>query len=205
MLKLKDVNIVARPGYFGKKRPKIEAEYVRLYGEWAECWQIGEWILNFEEAATLYDDSYYKFISEDERNLYNIVKFSECYDHDHTNIRCGIKHDSVSVPRHIQDVSVRRALVRLGTYFTGFRGPHAEYKEEELLHIRGEGTNGNWLMPGNVPFHRPDLIRPITEVENFPKWANPTSVEGFWQANKVIVIPPNSQLPVSMIGKFPSL
>jgi hypothetical protein len=63
----------------------------------------------------------------------------------------------------------------------------AEYREEELLHIRGEGTNGNWLMPGNIPFHRDDLILPVEQVEKFPKWANPKSVEGFWQANKVIV------------------
>lgn len=187
MLTLDVVKVVARPGYFGKKRPKIEAKYNELYGAWVECWQVNEWILNFEEAVTLYDDSYYKFISEDEKRLSDVVKFSECYDHDHSNICCGVNHDSVSVPRHIQDVSVRRALVRLGTYFKGYRGGHVGYEEEELLHIRGEGTNGNWLMPGNVPFHRPDLIRPIAEVENFPKWANPTSVEGFWQANKVIV------------------
>lgn len=187
MFKLEQVNIVARPGYFGKKRPKIEAKYNAELPGWRECWQIGEWIYNFDEAVTLYDDSYFKFISEDERNLYNIIKFSECYDHDHTNIMCGVNHDTISTPRHIQDVSVRRALVRLGTYFKGFRGSGEQYEEEELLHIRGEGTNGNWLMPGNVPFHRPNLLRPIEEVENFPKWANPTSVEGFWQANKVIV------------------
>lgn len=191
MFKLEQIKIVARPGYFGKNRPAIEAKYNDLYDSWFECWQVGTWILTFQEAVTLYDDAYYELISKSNQVLDRIVAFSECYDHDHTNILCGVNHDYVSTPRHIQDVSVRRALVRMGTYFKGFRGSHEEYKEEELLHIRGEGTNGNWLMPGHVPFHKRNLILDIKKVENFPKWANPLSVEGFWQANKVIVTLPN--------------
>lgn len=187
MRRLSDVQVLARPGYFGRKRPQIEARYNEQFGSWLECWQVGEWVLDFEEAVLLYDDAYYKFISEDEKNLYNIIKFAECYDSDQTNILIGLEHDPKATPRHIQDVSVRRALVRMGTYFSGFRGSNAEYKEEELLHIRGEGTNGNWLMPGNIPFHKLQLIMPTEQVENFPKWANRQSVEGFWQANKVII------------------
>lgn len=187
MRRVSDVKVLARPGYFGKKRPQYIERYNEQFGAWLECWQVGEWVLDFQEAVLLYDDAYYQYLVSRPNALADIVTFAECYDHNHTNIWTGLEHDPVATPRHIQDVSVRRALVRMGTYFSGFRGSNAEYKEEELLHIRGEGTNGNWLMPGNIPFHKRHLILPTDQVENFPVWANPESVEGFWQANKVII------------------
>lgn len=188
MLRLKDVKVLARPGYFGKNRPKVIAKYNEQFGSWQECWQVLDWVLNFEEAVTLYDDAYYEYIRKLPGEKFDeIIRYAECYDHDPSNILTGVRHDPLAVPRHIQDVSVRRALVRMNFYFNKFRGSNVQYDESELLHIRGEGTNGNWLMPGNIPFHKDWLILPTEQVEKFPKWADPKSVEGFWQANKVIV------------------
>ena len=108
------------------------------------------------------------------------MSFGECYDNDPSNIKCGCKHDPKACPRHIQDVSVRRALYRLGVWFNG--------PKDKLLEIRANGSNGCMLSPFNVPFHRPDLI-PIGEHAGpCPKWCNPGTVEAWWQAAKVIII-----------------
>jgi hypothetical protein len=188
MFNLDQVKIVSRPGYFGRKRKEIEQQLSQFPG-WIECWQVHTRIYTFEEAVMIYDDSYYHFL-KDHPKLELVESFGECYDSERNNIACGINHDVYSTPRHIQDVSVRRALLRLGTYFRKYRGPDEKlYDESELLHIRGEGTNGFWLMPGNVPLALDGVIR----EDVLPKeWVKEGSVEHFWQSNKVIVVPHES-------------
>ena len=60
-------HVVARPGYFGKKRAEKEAYYNGKFGDtWRECWEIYHWsshlcvlannpaprqILSFDEAV----------------------------------------------------------------------------------------------------------------------------------------------------------
>lgn len=186
MQKLRNVHVISRPGYFGKKRKEIENQLNIQYPNWKECWQIGDLVFGFDEAVTLYDDAYYKHIEKSHELIKWIVSFGECYDSDRSNIACGINHDLINSPRHIQDVSVRRALIRLGTYFDKYKGPFQSlYDENELLHIRSEDSNGFVLMPGNVPFHMPDVI---VENNNVKSWCKPDSVEYFWQANKIIVM-----------------
>jgi len=190
MISLQDIKIVARPGYFGKQREQKIREYRKQFGACTqEAWQIGNLILDFSEAVLLYDDAYFNHLNTLPPERINwITSFSECYDSNIQNINCGLEHDERVSPRHIQDVSVRKALIRMGTYFKGWRGWESSlYKEEELLHIRNEGTNGYELMPGRVPFHKPKLILPY-EVDNFPKWADVYSIEGFWQLNKVLIV-----------------
>lgn len=188
MKSLKTVKIVSRPGYFGKNRTQIISQLDQKYLGWQECWQIGDMILDFSEAVLLYDDSYYHYFNQNPQIVDWVISFGECYDSERSNIATGTNHDSKAIPRHIQDVSVRRALVRLGTYFKNYYGnDHTLYKEEQLLHIRGKETNGFGLMPGNIPFHKPELIM-TEQVDNMPSWIQPGTVESYWQSNKVIVI-----------------
>lgn len=190
----KDFMIVDRPGYFGKLRNEIEDQYEKDYPilknghpGWQECWQVGEHILDFDEAVMLYDDAYWVHLKDNPDILQWVTSFGECYDSDPSNIACGLEHDPQATPRHIQDISVRKALVRLGIYFKQYIGSfHGFYSESQLLHIRGPKTNGFALMPGNVNFHLPNLIlqeRP----RNMPDWIKPGSIEAFWQSNKVII------------------
>lgn len=213
------VTIVRRPGYFGRKRPEIVESLNQQYGnQWAECWQIpidietftfgaGEanaddvWannptislILPFYEAVTLYDEAYYEFLKNNPYIVKHITSYAECYDSDKSNTLSGTEHDELASPRHIQDVSIRRALLKLGTYFQKFRGQAATYKDDELLHIRGPQTNGGYLNPGLVPFHKTNLIIGHKHIGYLPWcmpwWISKNSIEHFWQSNKVIVVP----------------
>jgi hypothetical protein len=186
---LRDVQIVSRPGYFGRRRTQIASQLDRDYPGWQECWQINNNILSFSEAVLLYDDAYFHHLNNNPQVVDWVTSFGECYDSERANIATGTDHDPKASPRHIQDVSVRRALIRLGTYFKDFRGTdHTLYDEQHLLHIRGEETNGFELMPGNIKFHKPELILQ-ENIENMPGWIKPGTVESFWQANKVIVLP----------------
>lgn len=190
MQSLEDVNIVSRPGYFGKRRTEITLQLDHDYPGWQECWQIGNLIFNFEEAVMLYDDAYWYHLRANPDLMIWVTSFGECYDSDRSNIACGITHDPHVSPRHIQDVSVRRALLRLGVYFKQYLGKdHTLYQEKQLLHIRGPESNGYCLMPGNIKFHLPHLIEKNIKSENMPNWIKPNTVEAFWQANKVIVLP----------------
>jgi hypothetical protein len=189
MLLLKDVQILSRPGYFGRRRTQIASQLDRDYPGWQECWQIGELILNFSEAVLLYDDAYFEHLTLNPHLVEWVTSFGECYDSERDNIATGTTHDPKASPRHIQDVSVRRALVRMGTYFKHYCGTdHTLYDEAQLLHIRGEDTNGFALMPGNINFHKPRLILEES-IGNMPGWIKPGTVESFWQANKVIILP----------------
>lgn len=174
------LQVVDRPGYFGRKRTKKVEFYDNLFGEgkWSECWEIDGKIVPFEKAVELYDAAYYELLSRQPETVDWIVSFGECYDSDPSNIQCGCEHDPNSSPRHMQDISIRRALKKLGVWFKG--------TPDNLLWIRGPESNGFQLNPGNVPFHRPDLI--LSHGGPKPNWAKEASVEHFWQANKVIIV-----------------
>ena len=174
--------IVDRPGYFGAKRPHKIEFYNNLFGEtkWSECWSYNGKILCFAKAVHHYDESYFLHLKANPSLVEFITSFGECYDNDRSNVQCGIEHDCQASPRHIQDISVRRALKRLGVWFLG--------KADNLLEIRGVGTNGEMLNPGKIPFYQPDMILDIQHGGPIPKWAGSHSVEGFWQRNKIIVV-----------------
>lgn len=193
MYKLNQVEILERPGYFGNKRALREKELTEKYGEtWKECWQVKDMILSFEDATMYYEDAYCIYLSKNIEIIPFILNFAECYDSERKNILDHTTYNSTQIPRHIQDIAIRRILLRSGAYFKKFRGVEYwdEYEEEDLLHVRGASSktnkvpNGAALMPGNIPFHVPDLI---LEQNNIPKWAKIDSVEAFWQANKVII------------------
>lgn len=177
------MKIVDRPGYFGKRRPAKVEMYDFLYGEgrWQECWEVEGRTLGFEHAVALYDLAYEIYLRANPLFVAHVARlYGNCYDNDPSNVACGVNHDPSATPRHIQDVSVRRALASMGMEWAG--------PKERLLQIRGPESEGFLLNPGNVPFHRPDLILRGTHAGPVPKWAKPESVEAFWQANKVIVV-----------------
>lgn len=191
-----EVMVLERPGYFGKHRAEKEQEYDQKYGlgGWSECWQVKDCIFNFHAAVMLYDDAYYFYLRDNPELITWCESFDECYDNDKSNVNCGTTHNTTSVPRHIQDVSVRRALLRLGTYFRG------KGNGDNLLWIRSEDSNGWKLSPGNVPFHLPNII--LSEKEGGPirKWVQYNSVEEFWQRNKVIIATPTFFLNKLSVG-----
>ncbi len=183
----KNVKVLERPGYFGKKRVEKELELSRKYGvTWEELWQVNDLFLRFNEAVLLYDRSYLQFLYFNPADVEYITSFGECYDSHPNNIKWGSTHSETDIPRHIQDTSIRRALLSMGVYFKKYKGSiPGLYTTEELLHVRGEGTNGHNYAPMNIPFCDPQLI--LKEGGPLPDWCkNENSVEAFWQRNKVI-------------------
>ena len=176
------MTIVDKPGYFGVKRPRREQFYNDMFGEthWFEGWQIAGKVLCFDRAVELHDEAYYLYLKDHPEVVEYVLKFGNCYSSDPSNIQCGCQHDQQATPRHIQDISVRRALTKLGVWFSG--------PTERLLQIGSTTSEGYILHPGNVPFHRPELILPSPRGGPVPSWAKPQSVEAFWQSTKVIVV-----------------
>ncbi len=174
--------IVDRPGRFGIKREKRVEFYDNMFGHehWSECWQVGSRVLNFLQAVELYDQSYHQFLAENPDIVQSIIQYGECYGYNPENVKAGCQHDQFACPRHIQDVSVRRALKLLGVWFLG--------PADHLLEIRGEDSNGAVLMPGRVPFIYPELILPDGRGGPVPEYVMPGSCEDFWQSNKCIVL-----------------
>lgn len=179
---------VTRPGYFGRRRDLIFSRYDANYNgrdNWRLVWLapvLGDrpgYVFNFEQACRmLYGESYTRYLQDRPDDVDFICEFCDCMDNSPTNIHSGCDY-AIQEARstHIQDIAVRNALKQLGRGFTG--------KRTELLVIRSQDSNGYRFGPGNVPFYNPSLI---IQPSMCPPWANPGSVEDFWQSNKFLQV-----------------
>ena len=148
-------------------------------GKWRLVWRVGSASHSWQGALCLYEDAYHTRISDDPSLLQRLVATArDVYDRDPSDVRSGldyaVQHD---VAHHLQDIAVRRTLVRLGTWFTG----------EELVRLRrgrggSSGALGDELDSSVLLFHRPDLIsRP-----ELGGWWEAGSVEAFYQSNRLL-------------------
>lgn len=173
-----DYEIKEYPGYFGKRRDQKHHEFDQKYGHgnWQIARAVNGRILADEASMLLYEDAYYEHLKRNGDVLEWLVSAaSDVYDNAETNVKSALDYKiQENQSNHLQDVAIRRALVRLGTWF---RGDH-------LVQVRGPETEGYRLMPGKVPFHMPYLIR----NPRHDGWWEKDSVEDFWQANKVLIV-----------------
>lgn len=173
---------IERPGYFGDKRDQILKDYSQKYGAENEGWRLA-WDVNGEgfsraQMNMLYEDAYFEFMSNNPDICQQLVGFKDVYDDAPSNVESGFDYFRQETDRtHVQDVSIRRVMKRLGLVFQG----------TELLQIRDHlGTHplSVTLSPGQIPFHRPDILL----VPELVGWWLPGSVESFYQSNKVLQI-----------------
>jgi diadenosine tetraphosphatase ApaH/serine/threonine PP2A family protein phosphatase len=168
---------IERPGYFGRRRQQRHAEYTARFGhgKWRLIHRVGDQVYGFEDACRLfYEESYYVWLRERPDDVDFICSFGECVDNAPSNILSGTNYvHQESFSNRIQDIAVRNVLKRLGRWF---KGP-----EDTVLVIRSPASNGYQFGPGNIPFHKPELI---CQPEICPRWANTKSTEAFWQSNK---------------------
>lgn len=176
---------VERPGYLGARREAEYKEWDTTYGKgnWRLAWKAGESTVQFLGACALYEDAYFAFLCNNPLILHQLIhEASDVYDDELSNVRSGLDYTKQETPRtHLQDIAIRRCLVRMGAWF---RGP-------QLLRIRStEGTHALSLIlsPGRVPFHRPDLV----EQPELQGWWDPESTESFYQSNKILQVRHNS-------------
>lgn len=172
-----------RPGYFGRRRDQIVGELNSKYGSgnWDLRWCTRAFPegLTFNEACIFcYEYSYLRWFMEFPDDVDYVCSFGECIDNSPTNVQSGcdyMKQEAFST--HIQDIAVRNVLKFLGRKFEG--------DKDNILTIRSADSTGYRYGPGNIPYFD---VTEITQPSKCPKWANPGSVEDFWQSNKYVFV-----------------
>ncbi|MBL7058938.1 hypothetical protein ISS08_00605 [Candidatus Pacearchaeota archaeon] len=173
------MKLIERPGFLGKEKERKYLEWDERFGKdnWELGWKWGNIIIDFEWACKIYEDAYF-FDSFNRERLWKKL-FSQArdfYDNDKSNVQSRTNYlEQESSSTHIQDISVRRVGIRRGWERDG----------NELIQIRGPETKGYQLMPGIVKFHIPEMIESPNIV---PDWADPLSVEAFYQNNRWLYI-----------------
>lgn len=176
-----DWKTIDRPGYFGSKRDQKHREYDQKYGanNWRIVWNLGENVIQRDGMNMLYEDAYFFFLKANKAVLEDLCSTAyDVYDDNPTNVKSGLDYNIQETDRtHVQDIAIRRAVIRLGYSFRG----------DDLLQIRdslGEHALSMTLSPGKVPFHMPEML----EIPEISGWWNPGSVESFYQSNKVLQV-----------------
>lgn len=126
-----------------------------------------------------YEVSYRNHITKNIHEHYEFLRqYGECIDNALTNVESGCdytKQESFST--HIQDIAIRNVMRGLGWHFNG--------PADKILVIRSADSEGYRYGPGNIPFAWPEMIATPSLC---PHWANPGSVEDFWQSNKYVFV-----------------
>jgi hypothetical protein len=173
--------IVEHPGYLGARRDEKIKEWNEKYGKdnWKLFWKVGGIRYGFLGVCALYEDAYFEFFRNNPDILKTLVsEASEVYDDEISNISSGLNYTRQETKRtHIQDIAIRRCLVRNAIWFGG----------EKVIRIRqekGDHPLSIILSPGRVPFHMPRII----EVPETKGWWLPSSVESFYQSNRFLFV-----------------
>lgn len=173
--------VIERPGYFGSRRDEIQRGYDARYGRgnWRLAWRVGEAETDWSGMVMLYEDAYYHFLMEHPQVLAELLETaSDVYDDSPSNLASGLDYARQESGRtHVQDIAIRRVVLRLGRRF---HGPTPVQIRDSL----GEHPLSMTLSPGQVPFHRPELI----ERPELAGWWLPGSVESFYQSNKTLQV-----------------
>jgi hypothetical protein len=170
---------IERPGYFGKKRDEIFKQYDGKYGacNWKIMWNWNDKIIPQNIACLIYEDAYFadSFKREDLwKELITAAK--DVYDHQESGIESGLDYSvQKGNATHLQDISIRRVILRRGWKFSG----------DKLVQIRSHSEYwGKNLSPGRVQFHMPELIC----SPHLEHWWDLNSIEDFYQSNKVLQV-----------------
>jgi hypothetical protein len=177
-------------GYVGKHRNDEWAKRDTRFGKgnWQVAWLVDGKLLEYLEVCQLYEDAYFEYLQKRPELLEYLIKTaSDVYDDDPKNVESGLDYSKRGdIRTHIQDISIRRCVKRFGKAFKG----------NVLLQIRdraGSHPLSLALSPGQVPFHKPELIsNPDNLVEiSRDMWWLPSSVEDFYQRAKRLCLKTN--------------
>lgn len=147
---------------------------------WAQGWRYQGAIIDATRALELYEEAHLRFLQSHGPVLDWLCTYaSDVYEDMPSSVESA---QDYSIQKtwtiHLQDIAVRRCLVRLGRTFEG----------KQLLELRNCSVEGFRLSTGVIPFHEPGEILP---VEGELAWWRPQSVEAFWQNNKVLLVDPD--------------
>src|SRR5205823_4350410 len=147
-------------------------------GNWAVAYKLGDKVIPVGQALAIYEEGYYQFLKARPELVDHICREArDVYDYDQGNVVSGTDYNHQEGPRtHLQDISVRRVLQRLGRKFEGTK----------LLQIRDEDSELFVLHPGHIPLPDPSVV--IEPRVFSPDWIVKGTVEDFWQNNKFLVV-----------------
>jgi len=175
------------PGYVGARRNELWAERDAKYGKgnWRSMWLVQADYRDYEEACRLYEDAYFEYFKKRPELLEFLLEVaSDVYDDDPSNVESGLDYSKRgNVRTHIQDIVIRNCVKRFGRKFGG----------SKLVQIRdriGEHPLSLALSPGQVPFHKPELLSHPDNLAAIRAnaWWLPSSVEDFYQRAKRLVV-----------------
>jgi hypothetical protein len=182
--------------YMGPHKSKKYAAFDSSFGsqEWIPAHSFAGKTVSRLEACYLYEDSYYLFLKENhEVRDWLVSTASEVYDIGLSNIDSGLEYTAQECSAtHLQDIAIRRSLTRLALdnaseLYNRNLTPIPIFKGDHPVQVRGRETEGFVLNPGQVPFHKPNLI-----LGNYTRaWWNQGSVEHAYQANKALLVNPS--------------
>ena len=189
MLSQQDWKLVdnTSPGYVGKRRNDLWANRDAKYGEgnWQTVWLVEGYYLEYEEACRLYEEAYFEYFKRRPELLEHLLEVaSNVYDDEPSNVESGFDYSKRGELRtHIQDIAIRNCVKRFGR----------EFKGDKLIQIRdriGVHPLSLALSPGQVPFHRAELLSIPDNLEEIraKAWWLPASVEDFYQRAKRLVV-----------------
>ncbi len=177
----------------GKRKQEVKSAYDARFGGngWSSAHVADGRVIDKAETLQHYEDGYFHFLRERPDVLEWLVKTaSEVFDVAPSNVDSGIDYKKQECAEtHLQDIAIRRVLGRLGRTFEG----------NCLVQIRGHESEGYRLNPGQVPFHKSELILPRDTKH---AWWKPDSVEAFYQHNKALLVDPE-RLVVKPVFKGP--
>ncbi|MBU4502455.1 MAG: hypothetical protein KKA79_07700 [Nanoarchaeota archaeon] len=175
---------IERPGYFGKKREELAEKWNEEYGKgnWRLAYEWGKLVIPREEALQIYEDGYYEWFKKYPAKLeWLISKACDVYDTAPSNVHSGFDYSKQETPNtHLQDIAIRRSIMRLGRGFDGYK----------LIEIRGKDSEGADYSPSIVPFHLRSMIYhgKIMDYGGKGHWWDPYTIEDFYQKNKLLQI-----------------
>lgn len=173
---------VGRPGAFSVRKHEIERNYQQLYGEHRIVWSAGAETLDLDGAIELYTEAYRSYFESNLSELdWMTTNYEDVYDNNLSNITSGCDYKNQEFGgNHYQDIAIRKAAKALGFEWA---------RNGCYLEIRTTGMGAKWG-PGNIPFHRPELI-PQPELPgwwNAGKIGKPGSLESYWQSAKYLEV-----------------
>ena len=194
-------------GFFGNQKDERYNAFDGKYGkdDWLLAHSLDNVVIQKNDSFNVYEESYYHFFKENPAVRSRLIALAgDVYDFNVSNVGSGLDYtiqecDSV----HLQDIAVRRALTRLkledgGTKYELNDLPTIPiFEGGELVQIRGPETKGGHLSPGEIPFHRPEIIR----ENGVSGWWKKGSVEDWYQKSKVLLVNPNNlRLALEMVS-----
>jgi hypothetical protein len=179
---------VVRPGFLGRQRPEFTERMDRLFGEgkWSMQHLIRGRLVPHQTALRFYEDAYVQYFKQNPDKLkWLTTNYGNVTDNSPTNVKSGFDYNHQEAPQqgnHIHDIAIRNAVRRLNEKFQG----------REILQVRGkysknQPVEGFQLSPGEISFHRPNLI-PSEQFLGRAPWWKEGSIEHFYQATRRVVV-----------------